>query len=102
MIRGNSAILKCVTPSFLGDFITVLSWHTDQGEEFLPNENYGIHNKKRTKKKKMNYIKAIFKSMWADCLANHNQHIIQPRIPAMQTIFRDIFFNFFEWVLRET
>ncbi|XP_044018845.1 Down syndrome cell adhesion molecule-like protein Dscam2 isoform X47 [Aphidius gifuensis] len=39
-IRGNSAILKCVVPSFVGDFVKVLSWHTDQGEEFLPNNDY--------------------------------------------------------------
>lgn len=43
-IRGNSAILKCVVPSFVGDFVKVLSWHTDQGEEFLPNNDYGIQN----------------------------------------------------------
>ncbi|XP_051153610.1 cell adhesion molecule Dscam2 isoform X35 [Leptopilina boulardi] len=34
-IRGNSAVLKCVVPSFVADFVTVLSWHTDQGEEFV-------------------------------------------------------------------
>lgn len=44
-IRGNSAVLKCVVPSFVADFVTVLSWHTDQGEEFLRkspgDEDYG-------------------------------------------------------------
>ncbi|XP_031786534.1 Down syndrome cell adhesion molecule-like protein Dscam2 isoform X10 [Nasonia vitripennis] len=36
-IRGNSAVLKCVVPSFVADFVTVLSWHTDQGEKFVRN-----------------------------------------------------------------
>nr|XP_033326644.1 Down syndrome cell adhesion molecule-like protein Dscam2 isoform X13 [Megalopta genalis] len=39
-IRGNSAILKCVVPSFVADFVKVLSWHTDQGDEFLPGDDY--------------------------------------------------------------
>ena len=37
-IRGNSAIMKCVVPSFVADFVKVLSWHTDQGEEFVPQD----------------------------------------------------------------
>lgn len=41
-IRGNSAILKCVVPSFVADFVKILSWHTDQGEEFVPGDDYGI------------------------------------------------------------
>ncbi|XP_058804449.1 cell adhesion molecule Dscam2 isoform X4 [Phymastichus coffea] len=45
-IRGNSAVLKCVVPSFVADFVTVLSWHTDQGEEFVRNTdgsaNYAV------------------------------------------------------------
>ncbi|XP_076297123.1 Down syndrome cell adhesion molecule 1 isoform X40 [Lasioglossum baleicum] len=39
-IRGNSAILKCVVPSFVADFVKVLSWQTDQGDEFLPGDDY--------------------------------------------------------------
>ncbi|XP_011645363.1 Down syndrome cell adhesion molecule-like protein Dscam2 isoform X8 [Pogonomyrmex barbatus] len=39
-IRGNSAILKCVVPSFVADFVKVLSWHTDQGEEFVPSDDF--------------------------------------------------------------
>lgn len=42
-IRGNSAILKCVVPSFVADFVKVLSWHTDQGEEFVPSDDFGIN-----------------------------------------------------------
>lgn len=33
-IRGNSAILKCQIPSFVADFVSVISWHTDQDEVF--------------------------------------------------------------------
>ncbi|XP_076390071.1 Down syndrome cell adhesion molecule 1 isoform X45 [Megachile rotundata] len=39
-IRGNSAILKCVVPSFVADFVKVLSWHTNEGEEFVPGDDY--------------------------------------------------------------
>ncbi|CAD6214604.1 GSCOCT00004135001.2-RA-CDS [Cotesia congregata] len=42
-IRGNSAILKCVVPSFVADFVKILSWHTDQGEEFVPGDDYVVH-----------------------------------------------------------
>lgn len=40
-ICGNSAILKCVVPSFVADFVKVLSWQTDQGDEFVPGDDYG-------------------------------------------------------------
>ncbi|XP_068899455.1 cell adhesion molecule Dscam1 isoform X47 [Tenebrio molitor] len=35
-IRGNAAILKCQIPSFVADFVSVVSWHTDQNENFFP------------------------------------------------------------------
>lgn len=41
VIRGNAAIIKCLIPSFVADFVEVVSWHTDQDEVFYPNENYG-------------------------------------------------------------
>lgn len=41
VIRGNAAILKCEIPSFVADFVEVVSWHTDQDETFYPSENYG-------------------------------------------------------------
>lgn len=41
MIRGNAAILKCEIPSFVADFVSVVSWHTDQDETFYPSEQYG-------------------------------------------------------------
>lgn len=40
VILGNSILLKCQVPSFVADFVQVVSWHTDD-EDFLPGENYG-------------------------------------------------------------
>lgn len=44
VIRGNSAILKCDIPSFVADFVNVISWHTDQEESFYPDTEYGVCN----------------------------------------------------------
>jgi Down syndrome cell adhesion molecule-like protein 1 len=33
VIRGNSAIIKCLIPSFVADFVEVISWHTDDPDE---------------------------------------------------------------------
>lgn len=42
IIRGNAGILKCQTPSFIGDFLTVVSWQTDSNETFYASDtNYG-------------------------------------------------------------
>lgn len=41
-IRGNAAILKCLIPSFVADFVSVVSWHTDQNENFYPGSSEGI------------------------------------------------------------
>lgn len=40
-IRGNAAILKCLIPSFVADFVSVVSWHTDQNEIFYPGSSEG-------------------------------------------------------------
>lgn len=42
VIRGNAAVLKCEIPSFVADFVSVVSWHTDQSEDFLPGTEYGL------------------------------------------------------------
>ncbi|XP_049290924.1 Down syndrome cell adhesion molecule-like protein Dscam2 isoform X30 [Anopheles funestus] len=34
IIRGNSAILKCKIPSFIGDFVSIDAWIDDSGEEY--------------------------------------------------------------------
>jgi len=41
-IRGNSVIIKCETPSYVADFLTVVSWHTDNGDVYYPGDNNGI------------------------------------------------------------
>lgn len=41
-IRGNSVIIKCETPSYVTDFLTVVSWHTDNGDVYYPGNNNGI------------------------------------------------------------
>ena len=41
VIRGNAAVLKCEIPSFVADFVSVVSWHTDQNEDFMPGTEYG-------------------------------------------------------------
>ncbi|XP_059477747.1 cell adhesion molecule Dscam2 isoform X48 [Neocloeon triangulifer] len=40
VIRGNSGVLKCQVPSFVADFVHVVSWQTDQGETFVIDQNY--------------------------------------------------------------
>nr|NP_724542.1 down syndrome cell adhesion molecule 1, isoform C [Drosophila melanogaster]AAM68884.1 down syndrome cell adhesion molecule 1, isoform C [Drosophila melanogaster] len=40
VIRGNSAILKCDIPSFVADFVNVISWHSDEKENFYPGTEY--------------------------------------------------------------
>ena len=41
VINGNSALLKCVIPSIVADFISVESWTDDAENEFFSNSNYG-------------------------------------------------------------
>lgn len=41
VIRGNAAVVKCLIPSFVADFVTVESWHTDQDEAYYPGTDYG-------------------------------------------------------------
>jgi hypothetical protein len=35
VIRGNSALLKCSIPSFVADFVSVVSWQDNEGETYL-------------------------------------------------------------------
>ena len=45
IMRGNSAIIKCLIPSFVADFVHVVAWISEDGEEFLnENSNEGIGN----------------------------------------------------------
>lgn len=42
VIKGNSVVMKCGIPSFVADFVAVLSWSTDKGDNFYPGIDYGI------------------------------------------------------------
>lgn len=46
VIRGNAAVIKCLIPSFVADFVEVISWHTDQEENFFPSNVYGAFTSK--------------------------------------------------------
>lgn len=40
-IRGNSVVFKCSIPSFVADFVSVISWQSDASDDFYPSELYG-------------------------------------------------------------
>jgi len=42
VIRGNAAIFKCTTPTYVNDFLMIDSW-TVNGMRVLGNDNYGMH-----------------------------------------------------------
>lgn len=40
-MRGNAAILKCLIPSFVADFVQITAWVDDEGNEFVNgNDDY--------------------------------------------------------------
>lgn len=41
VIKGNSAILKCVVPSYLSDYLEIISWRIDDEEVYYNDKNYG-------------------------------------------------------------
>lgn len=41
VLKGNSAILKCVIPSFVADFVIVQSWVDGEGKVYYPSNAYG-------------------------------------------------------------
>jgi hypothetical protein len=46
VIKGNAAILKCSIPSFVADFVQVVSWVDDSGEEILTTEDFSSSKEK--------------------------------------------------------
>ena len=44
-MRGNSAILKCTIPSFVADFVYVVSWLDEDGKEFTNSSDYNSGTK---------------------------------------------------------
>lgn len=49
VIRGNAAVIKCLIPSFVADFVEVVSWHTDSDENYFPGTEYGAKFTKANK-----------------------------------------------------
>jgi len=45
VIRGNAAILKCSIPSFVAEFVQVVSWQDDQGNSFDPDQDSGSNSR---------------------------------------------------------
>ncbi|MCL4146607.1 UNVERIFIED_CONTAM: hypothetical protein GTU68_000218 [Idotea baltica] len=41
VLKGNSALLKCVIPSFVADFVSVQSWVESGGKVFYQDQEYG-------------------------------------------------------------
>lgn len=37
VLRGNTATLKCLVPSFVGDFVDVIEWIADDGTSYKTN-----------------------------------------------------------------
>lgn len=42
VIRGNSVVMKCSIPSFVSDFVSVVSWEDEKGMIFASDSDYGI------------------------------------------------------------
>lgn len=49
MILGNDALLKCKIPSFVADFVNVVSWQEEQGGD----EFYASSEQSRLGKEKL-------------------------------------------------
>lgn len=39
-MRGNAAIIKCLIPSFVADFVHVVAWINEDGDEILSSGNF--------------------------------------------------------------
>lgn len=44
VIKGNTAIFKCIVPSFVADYVSIVSWEDTFGNKYSisPNEHFGI------------------------------------------------------------
>jgi hypothetical protein len=39
-MRGNAAILKCLIPSFVSDFVQVTAWVDEDGHEYVSEKDF--------------------------------------------------------------
>lgn len=58
-MRGNAAIIKCLIPSFVADFVQVSGWLNEEGEEISVGENF--------REGKQNGIASSFPSIVPSC-----------------------------------
>ncbi len=47
-MRGNSAILKCLIPSFVADFVYVTAWVDSDGVEYLSQNDFKGGKRKKS------------------------------------------------------
>jgi len=40
VLKGNTAILKCIVPSFVGDFLEIIEWVSESGESYIISQLY--------------------------------------------------------------
>ena len=45
VILGNSALVKCEIPSFVADFVSVVSWINNEGEEYFASNSFNNGSK---------------------------------------------------------
>ena len=41
IIIGNDALMKCLIPSFVADFVSVINWEDSEGNLIFANNNFG-------------------------------------------------------------
>lgn len=41
VIRGNYALVKCKIPSFVADFVNIMSWVDNTNNIYRPGNNFG-------------------------------------------------------------
>lgn len=63
VLRGNAAILKCHIPSFVSEYVTVVSWIISEGEEEVEIQLDSSHNLDGTT---ILYASSLFKQKSTD------------------------------------
>ena len=48
IIIGNDALMKCLIPSFVADFVSVVNWEDSEGNLIFKENNLGKHLTQRT------------------------------------------------------
>ncbi|KXJ71270.1 hypothetical protein RP20_CCG020996, partial [Aedes albopictus] len=74
VLNGNSALLKCLIPSFIADFISVTSWVSDDGTEIEMNDDTVVNQYYEAQVYDVFVIKgntALFKCQIPSFVADH-------------------------------